>query len=279
MWLVLAFWLTSSSAQGSDLRWYQSYERGVAAVERREGATAIPLLEAAIAGRPQETLKVRTHGVHFVDYLPHLYLAYAHWLAGNPVSARRSLAESDRQGIAQRSEPGSELAGALRSLLREPAPVPTVEAVSPEPAPARFRLFPTRPPSLSEVEYRRLEAEVMASCGIDPSSPLTIAPWYFHYELALALDRRGDPQRALEALLVSTQRRPLPQRQARLYGMRFSDYVPYFWIAREHARLGNWECVVDALRVSQESGEVGERDPEYAEFRALVEEATRQWHR
>lgn len=272
MRLAIAALMSAAVVAAAELPWYQSYERGVAAVERGEGATAIPLLEAAISERPQEALKVRTHGVHFVDYLPHLYLAYAHWLAGNALSARRGLAESDRQGVARQSEPGRELAGALRTLLREPAPVPTPEQTA-EPAPARFRLFPHRSPTLSEDEYRRLEAEVMASCGIDPASPLTIAPWYFHYELALALDRRGDPQRALEALLVSTQRRPQPQRQARLYGMRFSDYVPYFWIAREHARLGNWECVIDALRVSSENGEVSERDPEYAEYMALVEEA------
>lgn len=276
MCLVSAVVLAAVSALGAGQPWYRSYEQGVAAVERGEGATAIPLLEAAIAERPQEALRVRTHGVHLVDYLPHLYLAYAHWLAGDPAGARRCLEESESQGVARRSEPGSELAGALRTLLREPVPVPAEEVAEPEPTPSRYRLFPPRPPSLPEEEFRRLEAEVMASCGIDPSSPLTIAPWYFHYELALALDRRGDPQRALEALLVATQRRPRPQRQARLYGMRFSDYVPYFWIAREHARLGNWACVVDALRVSEESREVGERDPEYAEFRALVEEATRQ---
>ncbi|HPC82151.1 MAG TPA: hypothetical protein P5234_01515 [Thermoanaerobaculaceae bacterium] len=275
MWIAIIVWLAAAAAPEGSPTWQRSYEQGVAAVERGDGAAAIPLLEAAIAERPEEALLVRTHGVHLVDYLPHLYLAWAHWLAGDPASARRSLAESDRQGMARKSEPGRELAGALRTLLREPAPVPT-----PSPFPSgsdtpRYRLFPPQPPSLSEVEYRRIEAEVKTACGIDPASPLTIAPWYFHYELALALDRRGDPQRALEALLVSTQRRPASQRRARLYGMRFSDYVPYFWIAREHARLGNWECVLDALRVSEEAGEVGEHDPEFAEFRALVEEAVR----
>jgi len=93
--------------------------------------------------------------------------------------------------------------------------------------------------------------------------------------LAQALDSRGDPQRALEALLVATEHRPQSKRQARMYGMRFTDYVPYFWIAREHARLGNWECALDALRMSEQTGEVTERDPEFSEFRALVEDAKR----
>lgn len=272
MHLVLVLWL-AATAGAREPPWYESYERGVAAVKRAQGAAAIPLLEAAVAARAQEALRVRTHGVHLVDYLPHIYLAYARWLAGDRPGALRSLAESDRQKVARRSETGRELAAALRTLLCEPASEPAPETAPSEPAPPRHSLFPPQPPALSEAEYRRVEAEVMARCGIDPSSPSTIAPWYFHYDLALALDRRGDPQRALEALLVSTQRRPQPQRQTRLYGMRFADYVPYYWIAREHARLGNWACVLDALRVSVANGEVGEQDPEYAEFRALVEEA------
>jgi hypothetical protein len=211
-----------------------------------------------------------------VDYLPHLYLAYAHWLAGNPHTARQHLATCEASGVAARSEAGAELLGAIRTMLREPAPSPPPPPPAATPAmPPRFRLFPARPPALPQAEYERLRSEVMTSCGIDPESPLGFAPWYFHYELAQALDSRGDPQRALEALLVATEHRPQSKRQARMYGMRFTDYVPYFWIAREHARLGNWECALDALRMSEQTGEVTERDPEFSEFRALVEDAKR----
>lgn len=262
--------------QGPDMLWYQSYERGVAAVEQGRGVTAIPLLEAALAARPEESLRVRTHGVHFVDYLPRLYLAYAHWLAGNPHSARRHLATCEETGVAARSEAGSELLGALRTMLREPAPAPPLPPPAASPAtPPRFRLFPARPPTLTDAEYERLRREVMTSCGIDAESPLGFAPWYFHYELAQTLDSRGDPQRALEALLVATEHRPVSKRQARMYGMRFTDYLPYLWIAREHVRLGNWECALDALRMSEQTGEVTEKDSEFAEYRALVEEAKR----
>lgn len=257
---------------GPDLLWYQAYEQGVAAVEDGRGASAIPLLEATLASRPDESLQVRTHGVHLVDYLPQLYLAYAHWLAGNPHRARLYLARAEQDGVAARSETGAVMLDALRAVLREPAPVPPAPVPTPA-EPARFRLFPAQPPVLSEGEYERLRVEVMSSCGIDPASPLGFAPWYFHYELAQALDRRGDPQRALEALLVATERRPGSRRQARMYGMRFTDYLPYFWIAREHTRLGNWECALDALQMSERTGEIAERDPEYREYRNMVEEA------
>jgi hypothetical protein len=261
-------------SQAPDLLWYQSYERGVTAVEQGWGVAAIPLLEDALAARPEEALRVRTHGVNLVDYLPHLYLAYAHWLAGNPASARQHLASCEQAGVAAGSEAGSELLGALRTMLREPAPTPPLP-VATAAAPPRFRLFPSRPPALSDAEYERLRREVMASCGIDAASPLGFAPWYFHYELAQVLDSRGDPQRALEALLVATEHRPGSKRQARMYGMRFTDYLPYLWIAREHVRLGNWECALDALRMSEQTGEVTERDLEFSEYRTLVEEAKR----
>lgn len=259
---------------GPDLLWYQSYEQGVAAVEEGRGASAIPLLEAALARRPGESLQVRTHGVHLVDYLPQLYLAYAHWLAGDPHQARLYLARTEQDGVAARSEAGAVMLEALRAVLREPAPVPPAPVPTPV-EPPRFRLFPARPPVLTEREYEHLRAEVMSSCGIDPASPLGFAPWYFHYELAQALDRRGDPQRALEALLVATEHRPASRRQARMYGMRFTDYLPYFWIAREHTHLGNWECALDALRMSEQTGEVTAQDPEYLEYRAMVDEARR----
>ncbi|MCU0290562.1 MAG: hypothetical protein MUF10_01015 [Thermoanaerobaculaceae bacterium] len=263
---------------GPDLLWYQSYEQGVAAVEEGRGASAIPLLEAALARRPVEALQVRTHGVHLVDYLPNLYLAYAHWLAGDSHRARLYLSRTEQDGVAAGSEAGAAMLDALRAMLREPAPVPPA-AVATASEPARFRLFPPQPPVLSEGEYQRLRAEVMSSCGIDPSSPLGFAPWYFHYELAQALDRRGDPQRALEALLVATEHRPASRRQARMYGLRFTDYLPYFWIAREHTQLGNWECALDALEMSERTGEVGEGDPEYLEYRAMVTETRRRLNR
>ena len=38
--------------------------------------------------------------------------------------------------------------------------------------------------------------------------------------------------------------------------MWFTDYRPYFEIARLHAHLGNWDCVVDALRVASLYDEV-----------------------
>ena len=55
--------------------------------------------------------------------------------------------------------------------------------------------------------------------------------------------------------------------------MWFTDYLPYYWIARAHASLGNWECVADALRIAANLGEVSTGDREYDDFMSLRAEA------
>jgi hypothetical protein len=48
------------------------------------------------------------------------------------------------------------------------------------------------------------------------------------------------------------------------------DYLPYLQIARAHARLGNRECALDALRLSQELGEVSPDDRDVTELEGLL---------
>jgi hypothetical protein len=52
--------------------------------------------------------------------------------------------------------------------------------------------------------------------------------------------------------------------------MWFMDYLPYLQIARAHTRLGNRECALDALRLSQELGEVSPDDRDVAELEGLL---------
>jgi hypothetical protein len=84
------------------------------------------------------------------------------------------------------------------------------------------------------------------------------------------LERRGDPQRALDALIEAATQRADPAHGARIYGMWFVDYLPYYEIARAHAKLGNWDCAQNAIDFSKRAGEVSSRDKEFQEFRALA---------
>lgn len=159
------------------------------------------------------------------------------------------------------------LAAAALLLLFGP---PIDPSPRPSAAPRSFRDYPRRPVVIGETEYARLRSEVLRRCQLRPETDSASAPWYFHYELGKALEGQGDPQRALDAFVEAALRRERSAREARIYGMWFTDYYPYFHIARQHARLGNWECAEDALRVSQREGEMKAREREIAELRALV---------
>jgi hypothetical protein len=147
-------------------------------------------------------------------------------------------------------------------------------AAAPAPAsdkPERFKVYPKRPGVLPEKDAEAIAAVVAARCRLPGPRPRR-APWYFHYELGLELARRGDPQRALDALVEAVNRRGEPQHDARLYGLWFLDYLPYFHIARAHALLGNWDCAADALALSERKAELSAKDAEYAELKELARE-------
>jgi len=138
--------------------------------------------------------------------------------------------------------------------------------------PATYKDYERKPVVLSEKEVEELRAEVLARCQLKPETKPQEAPWFFHYEMGKDLQKRGDPQRALDSLIEAATQRADPAHGARIYGMWFLDYLPYYEIARAHARLGNWDCAENALEYSRRAKEVTERDKEFAEFKALARE-------
>jgi tetratricopeptide (TPR) repeat protein len=261
--------------QGGGQPWHTHYEKGVALVEAGDGAAAAAELEQALADRPDPALRLRTYGLRYVDYLPHLYLAIALHMSGDTTGARRELAASEAAGVAAQSEVGSELLEAYRVLLGQPVDeVP--EALPAASSDQAYRDYPRKDEVLPEDEFQRLRHQVLNRCGLPPSTDDLRAPWYFHYELGMSLMKRGDPQRALDALVSATDRRPMSQRNARMYGMWFTDYRPYLEIAEAHVQLGNWSCAFDALSLSRQLEEVVEEDEEFERFMELSDEtATR----
>lgn len=253
-------------AAASDVpSWHTRYERGVALVQDGKGVEARAALEEALRLRPAEALRVPTDGLRYVDYLPHVYLAAACHLAGDGAAARRHLAEAERSGVAAQSEAGARLLAAYQLLLvgaPEEPPAAAAPAVH-----AGFRDYTRKPAVLSEEETKKLQQQVLQRCRI-PSTGSERWPWYYYYELGSELSRRGDHQRALDALVEAVNRRPEPQHYARIYGMWFVDYVPYVQIARAHLRLGNKECAADALRLSESLGE--SKEAERRELRDLL---------
>ena len=187
-------------------------------------------------------------------------------------TARKSLDIAKELGVAGGTDVGKTLIPAYEVLL---ARVALGSETTDDRTENRgdFRAFEPQDEVLSDVEYGKLRLQIEERCGFGEAGEYSRLAWYFHYEMGLALNERNDPQRALESLIVAVDRRPVSQRDARMYGMWFTDYLPYFQIARAHRALNNWECALDALEISRKMGEIDEDDDEYAEFRKLLEES------
>ncbi len=131
--------------------------------------------------------------------------------------------------------------------------VPAAEAASThEPAPASM---PSRHAGLAPDAFEALRRKVLVQCGLDVTTDRL--PWYFHFEFGRALLEAGDARRAIVQLAQSVDLNPVPRADKRLYGMWFTDYLPYFQLADAHARLENWPCAAHALELSRVSGEAG----------------------
>jgi len=273
---LIAFALVAPASPES-LPWLEPYRTGVRLVEQGRGAEARKSLEAALRARAAGGLRVPVGGVEYVDYLPHLYLAMACQMSGDLDAGRAHLLAAEQEGLSARSEAGHPLLEAQRVLLR--SDVPKASAPAAGGGVPKYRDYERQPPVLSDRELEDVRAEVLARCQLKPETKAIEAPWYFHYELGRDLYRRGDPQRALDALIEAASRRADPGHGARIYGMWFMDYLPYLEIARAHARLGNWDCAQNALDFSRRAGEVSEHDKEFAEFRNLALETEKQLRR
>lgn len=107
-----------------------------------------------------------------------------------------------------------------------------------------------------------LRQKVLVQCGLGEATDRL--PWYFHFEFGRALLEAGDARRAVTQLAQSVDINPVPRADKRLYGMWFTDYLPYFQLADAHARLENWPCAAHALELSRSSGETesGRLDPQ-----------------
>jgi len=124
------------------------------------------------------------------------------------------------------------------------------------------------PVSLTPEAADALRRRVLVECGL-PADQRDNLPWYFHFEYGRRLLDAGDARRAVVQLSQSVEMNPDAKAEKRLYGMWFTDYLPYFQLAEAHASLGNWPCAANALRLSRNAGEAEMGDIPGDRVRAL----------
>ena len=263
--ILTAAVLTLAAFTASAANWYEHYEKGGRLIEQGRAGDAREALAAALATRAEEGVQVPAGPQQYIDYLPHLYLAIAHQMAGDVEQARKQLALAETSGMAARSEVGRPLLVAYQLLLRG-------DGAGKYP---RYAVYEKKAPTLSEAEFNVLRNDILMKCDLPPDMQLSNAPWYANYELGLALERKGDYSRALTHFIDAVAQRPDPQKQARMYGMWMIDYYPYFHIARSHVRLENWQCAKNALEISQRLNEIPGSAAEINELLSLQRETER----
>ena len=132
--VALALQLPAPAARAQE--WYDSYERGVDALAKKQAARAIEHFERAIRKRPEPGTNVLTYGTNRIGtYHPYLRLAEAQLLASNPAAARDALRQSEARG----REPAAErarLAAAVEALEKTHAASSAPPVAAPLPAPA-----------------------------------------------------------------------------------------------------------------------------------------------
>jgi TolB-like protein len=84
--------------------WYSYYEQGLKEMEQQNWNAAADLFRQAIVGNPKDNTKVRTYGMHFIQYFPHRELGICLYHLGDMEAARRELNVSLTQNQSTRAK-------------------------------------------------------------------------------------------------------------------------------------------------------------------------------
>jgi tetratricopeptide (TPR) repeat protein len=239
--LIVAACLSSSAHAQSP--WFVSYEKALALQDQGDWKGSLPLLSDAIASRPDEKLKARTYGLHFVNYLPHYSLGLAYYHLKDRARALESFDRSLAGGAIQEApEEYARLRTARATLAGTPAPPVATAGETPA----------------------------------DDAPPPGTLPWYVSYEAGLAYAESGDWMKAIESLKQSIAANGIPRRYARTYGMWFITYIPYYYLGLSYYNQGLWQPAVNYLETSERLGEVKDMETESANLLSLLRDARKQ---
>ncbi|MGZ8709561.1 MAG: hypothetical protein ACXW28_04995, partial [Thermoanaerobaculia bacterium] len=99
---ILLFVLLAVPAMAAE-RWWESYNKGVKAVNAKQYEAAVQALEAAIAAAPAESAAARVRN-NAIVYLPHYWLGVAKFNLGDVDGAVRAWRVSEDQGAIAKTE-------------------------------------------------------------------------------------------------------------------------------------------------------------------------------
>lgn len=100
---VLLALLLATTAFAAPEKWWDSYSRGVAAVNAKNYKVAADALQKSIAEMPNEGTNVRAHK-ELITYVPHFWLGIAKLNLGDPDGALREWKISEEQGVVAKTD-------------------------------------------------------------------------------------------------------------------------------------------------------------------------------
>jgi tetratricopeptide (TPR) repeat protein len=116
--LLLLLLLAASSGAQKTEKWWEAYDRGVAAVNSGNFAAAAQALQKAINEMPNENATARGRGESFV-YVPHFWLGIAKFNLRDVEGALREFRISEEQGVVQNTRYYGDLREWLSRVLIE----------------------------------------------------------------------------------------------------------------------------------------------------------------
>jgi tetratricopeptide (TPR) repeat protein len=150
--LAALCWSAVGARPAAAAEWYESYEKGLRALESGKFAEAVELLEAAVAGRAEPGPSVKTYGVRFIKYYPYFHLAQAYAGLDQKDKAREMLEASEQRNELVKEAALSRERGQLLAKLRQTGSPATAGGAAKPP-----------PPGLTPAERARIEETLSAA--------------------------------------------------------------------------------------------------------------------
>lgn len=102
--LVVLISLSSQAALFSGGKWYNFYDEGLKEMKKENWSKAIENFKEAVKTKYQDTKKIKTYGMHFIEYFPHREIGICFYHLGQNDIAERELRLSLQHEYSSRAQ-------------------------------------------------------------------------------------------------------------------------------------------------------------------------------